>query len=151
MAVAQLVPRQLQPSRGLALQLTQPGEQELIRQVPLTQEELAKKLQHLVPQAPQLLKSVCRSTQPPEHAVVPAGQAQVPLLQTWPAPQVWPQAPQLWTSLCRLAHPPVQAVVPAGQAQVPLLQTWPVPHAWPQAPQLLTSLWRSTQAPEQSV
>jgi hypothetical protein len=109
-AVAQFVPRQLQPSCGLPLQLTQSGEHELIWQVPLAHDEFAKKLQHLLAQAPQLLKSVIRSTHVPEQFVIPVGHSQVPLLHTWPGEQAWPQVPQLLTSVCGSTHAPEQAV-----------------------------------------
>jgi hypothetical protein len=86
--------------------LTQSDEHELILQVPLTHDEFAKKLQHLLPQAPQLLKSVMRLTHAPAQSVSPLGHSQAPPLQTWPVPQAWPQVPQLLMSVCRLTHAP---------------------------------------------
>ena len=53
----QLVPRQLQPSRGFPEQLTQFGEH-VLWHVPLMHEGVEKHVEHLVPQLPQWLTSV---------------------------------------------------------------------------------------------
>jgi hypothetical protein len=127
----------LQPSCGLPLQLTQFGEHELIWQIPLTHDEFAKKLQHLLPQAPQLLKSLCRSTHAPEQSVSPLGHPHVPPLQTWPVPQAWPQLPQLPASVWRSTHPLEQSVRPGAHcaAHAPAEHTSLVAHRWPHVPQ----------------
>ena len=90
------VPRQLQPSAGLPLQLVQFGAHDSIWHAPLLQVSVAKYWQHLVPQVPQLSASVCRSTQAPLHAVSPAWHCDVhaPVEHTWVDPQAVPQVPQ---------------------------------------------------------
>ncbi len=64
-----------------------------------------------VPQAPQLARSVCRSTQRPLHAACPVGQPiwHCPATHTWVRAQAVPQAPQ-WSALdCVSTHAPPQA------------------------------------------
>jgi hypothetical protein len=100
-------------------------------------------------QAPQLLESVCVSTQlvpqnvPPNghthlleplhtsegrqqipaQSVQPNGQPQTPPIQAVSPGQAFPQAPQLVSSLCRLTHLPLHTVAwPAGQTHWPLTQ-----------------------------
>jgi hypothetical protein len=82
---------------------------------------------HAVPQAPQWFRSVSRSRQTPEHAVVPAPHETRQLLDehTWPLGQVMPHMPQLARSESRSRHTPEQFVVPAPQltVQAPREQT----------------------------
>jgi hypothetical protein len=54
--------------------------------------------EHVVPQAPQLLLSVCSSTHMPPHTDIPDGQAHWPLWQVLPpvqVPQLAPAVPQI--------------------------------------------------------
>lgn len=80
---------------------------------------------HLVPHAPQLDASLCRSLQVPPQLVCPDAQ-QVPLEQTWPDEHTLPQLPQLVVvvnvtqtleqQLCPAAQQtPAQGVVPVAQ------------------------------------
>ena len=91
---------------------------------------------HTVPQAPQLLLSVCELTQLPLQSVVPVAQPQAPIAHTRPVGQARPQAPQLAASVWVLTHTRPQSVEPVGQRQAPIWQVWPVGQAMPQAPQL---------------
>jgi hypothetical protein len=79
------------------------------RQKPLLQVALDGQTR---PQRPQLLRSVCRFTQAPPHAVMPVGQvrAHCPPTQLWPLEQRLPQAPQLFRSVPVLTQLPVQRV-----------------------------------------
>jgi hypothetical protein len=71
---------------------------------------------HGVPQAPQLLKSFCTSTQAPPQRSCPLGQAQLPPAQLWPPAQEFPHAPQLPALVWVSKHtPPQQARAFAGQ------------------------------------
>ena len=69
-----------------------------------------------VPQAPQLVTSVCSSTQALPQRLKPELQTklQVPLEHTGlalaGAVQMVPHVPQLWMSVCVLTHAPVQRV-----------------------------------------
>jgi hypothetical protein len=76
----------------------------------------------VVPQLPQLSGSDTVDTQRPLHSDVPLGQAQVPLLHTWPSAHAWPHWPQLLALVRRSRHWPLQSVVPAGQPHMPALQ-----------------------------
>jgi hypothetical protein len=67
--------------------------------VPLWHDDVAKKFEHIVPQAPQWLKLVWRLTHAPLQLVSPAGQAQVPLLQVAPDGQAVVHEPQCPVSL----------------------------------------------------
>ena len=73
--------------------------------------------------------------------------AQVPPVQTWPAPQTLPQAPQFFESVWVLAQKalaPVPQVVkglPQVTAQVPPVHTSPAGQALPQVPQFAESVW----------
>jgi hypothetical protein len=110
-----------------------------------------------LPQASQLLLSVCSSTQAPPQAdkTPPQVKPHVPLLQVAVAlagaGQTWPQAPQLLGSLVTFvsqpsAASPLQSPNPALQvaiSQVPLTQAGvacAAPQTWPHPPQLLMSL-----------
>lgn len=81
---------------------------------------------HCWPQAPQLLGSVCKSTQAPaagqkickELHVPPV---QRPFVQVVPPPQTCPQAPQLLGSEVVLTHAPLQAVRPDPETQTSAL------------------------------
>ncbi len=110
-----------------------------------------------VPQAPQLLGSVCTLTQLLPQRVKPVLQMKlhVPPVQIAlafaTAGQTVPHAPQLFTSLAALTQTPLQLVKPALQVttHVPLTQV-AVPlagavHMLPQVPQLLGSVCASTQ------
>jgi hypothetical protein len=68
---------------------------------------LGPKVLQLLPQAPQLSSSKAKAllgVQVPSHMIVPLGQAQVPLLQTWPSGHTLPQEPQLFASVLSLAQ-----------------------------------------------
>ena len=102
------------------------------------------------PQAPQLAVSVATSTHAAPQAVLPAGHAHVPALQTPPVGQTTPQVPQLFTSVCELLHVPLQyRSDDVHSRQEPVLQPWPDGHTRPQAPQLFTSVSTETHAPPQ--
>jgi hypothetical protein len=62
----------------------------------------------LVPQLPQLLKSVIRSTHAPLQFIIPLGHWQTPPEQVMPPVHRCPQAPQLFESDCRFTHDPLQ-------------------------------------------
>jgi hypothetical protein len=70
----------------------------------------------------------------PEHSV-PMAQAQLPLLQTLPAPQLLPQVPQWALSVMVFRHCPEHSVCPDGQTQSPPEQDWPPLQAMLQPPQ----------------
>ena len=80
-----------------------------------------------MPQLPQLLLSVRRSRQTPEHAVRPVPQLITHVLpvQTSPPPHLVPQAPQLLLSVVRSRQTPVQLESPVAQltAHLPAEQT----------------------------
>ncbi len=102
-------------------------------------------------QAPQLVLSVCRSRQVPEHTVCPAEQVvvQAPARQIWPPGQTLPQAPQWLVSVEVSRQVPEQLVWPPPHdtVQTPAEQTWPPGQMTPQAPQLLLSPLRLTSQP----
>ena len=121
-----------------------------------------------MPQLPQLLVSVCVSTQPPLHSVWPVAQPpvmQLPAEHTWPTGHAVPQVPQLKASLCVSIHETPHsasgaqsAAQPAGrQNGVAPPQTTPgVPVAASgqlglQPPQWLASPWVLTHWPQHSV
>jgi hypothetical protein len=99
-----------------------------------------------LPQALQFWGSLLRSTQTPPHAVVPVGQAHLPLAHAWVAGQALPQPPQFCASRVRSAQVPLQNDVPPGQLlwQTPPRHAWPAPQAMPQPPQFVGSLCVST-------
>lgn len=76
-----------------------------------------------VPQAPQLVGSDVRSTQPVAQGGAPLGQAQALLTQLEPAGQTMPQFPQLALSLAGTTHKPLQLNWPG--AHVPTLPAVP--------------------------
>jgi hypothetical protein len=102
-----------------------------------------------VPQVPQFLLSVAKSTHVLLHLLKPAAhaEAQVPPLQTSPAAQLVPQVPQLLGSTAVSRHVPEQSVSPVPQlvTHAPPVQISPVAQVLPQAPQLLRSLVRFAQ------
>ena len=78
-----------------------------------------------VPQVPQLLRSMFRSTHEPLQLVSGGGQvvAQVPRAQTWLEPQGRPQEPQFATSVFKSTQRPLQVVSGGGQTQLPTAQS----------------------------
>lgn len=93
---------------------------------------------HAIPQPPQLLRSVCASTQaPPQQRVPPVHDAPSP---HW---QVFSGVPGVQVS------PAAQVGVQTGVVHAPPTHAWPSPHAMPQPPQFASSLCPSTQAPPQ--
>jgi hypothetical protein len=104
-------------------------------QVPFTQDDVAKKFEHAVPQAPQWLKLVWRLMQAPLHRVIPAGHAHVPAAQVAPVGHALVHEPQFLGSLDKLTHAPPHTDMPAGQAHVPPAQVAPVGHAVVHEPQ----------------
>jgi hypothetical protein len=108
---------------------------------------------HVVPQAPQFVMLVVRSTQAPLQDVSPVAQPVVQTLFTHSSPMVQrlPQPPQLRGSLVGSTHVPPHIVVPVLHAQALAAQVAPVGHAVPQAPQSSGSLVRSTHELEQFV
>jgi hypothetical protein len=89
-----------------------------VQQAPWQQVLPAEEGQTL-PQAPQLLVLVLRSTQEPLQRVWPVGQPHTPFVQLCPLGHKLPQAPQLVASVFRSVQ--VQQphlVVPAGQSTV---------------------------------
>ena len=109
---------------------------------------------HWLPQAPQLLLSVCSFAQ---YAAAPTGvqsvwplahvEEQLPVEHTCSAPHSLPHEPQLLLSVCSSVQygvPPsgLHKVDPLPQlaAQLPDEQTCPAGHVFPQPPQLLLSV-----------
>jgi hypothetical protein len=94
-----------------------------------------------LPQAPQFLASLAKSTQAPLQAASGAMQVQAPLVHNSKSAQAWVQVPQCSWWVERSKQPPLHSVWPAPQpeAQVPLRQTWPVLQTLPHAPQFLGS------------
>jgi hypothetical protein len=77
--------------------------------------------EHTVPQAPQLLGSVPRSTQALPHSLVPGGQPHVPPVHKSPGAHRAPHAPQLFASLVMSMQTPPQSTMPPGQRHTPPL------------------------------
>jgi hypothetical protein len=78
-----------------------------------------------LPQAPQFIALVARSTQAPPQLVVPPAQVpctQAPAEQIVPLAQALPHEPQLATSALRSTHDEPQAMRPVLQVQAPLVQ-----------------------------
>jgi hypothetical protein len=104
-----------------------------------------------VPQAPQLVRSVCVLTHDWPHASVPPPQllAHLPDEQTSPALQAAAQAPQLAPSVPRVTHALPHWVDPPPQLveHFPAEQTSPDLQTLPQAPQLVTSCASEVHAP----
>lgn len=115
-----------------------------------------------MPQSPQLVLSLVRSTQALPHFASPSLQPaeHVPSLQTSPFAQAFPHVPQLrtlvWRSsqTCTVPPPPpppppnvsVQTVSPVGHVHAPSLHVPPFGHALPHDPQLLMLVSKSTHA-----
>lgn len=101
-----------------------------------------------IPQAPQCVAVLVRSTHVPLQSVVPAGQWHCPEMQLAPVEQALPQVPQLLASLLVLTQPVLgQAIRLPVQVHAPVTQVAPVPHTLPQVPQLKLSTCLSTQLP----
>ena len=75
-----------------------------------------------LPQAPQLVASVCVFTQAPPQSVVPVAQAQAPAVQTRPIGQAVPQVPQFAASVWRFTQVRPQTDWPVGHTQRPAAQ-----------------------------
>jgi len=126
---------------------------------PLEQLGVPLVLEQTLPQLPQLLLSIWRSTHALPHFEKPVLQVKPHVLEVQVAvpfggaEQAFPQEPQFDTSLVVSTQFPPQLVVPVGQVttQVPFEQTWFVPHLTPQYPQLSLSVRRLTHLPEQAV
>jgi hypothetical protein len=86
---------------------------QLAAQAPLAQTGVAP--EQAWSQSPQWAGSLLTSTQAGPQSLVPAGQPQVPPLQTCPAGQAAPQLPQLSGSVWVSTQVPKQKVVPGGQ------------------------------------
>jgi hypothetical protein len=78
----------------------------------------------VMPHLPQSASEFRRSTHTPLQSVVPAGQAQFPLVQTRFPAQTWAQNPQFVLLVCRLTHALPHRARPTPQLgeQVPALQ-----------------------------
>jgi hypothetical protein len=98
---------------------------------------------HLVPHAPQLFESVFGSTQAPEHAIWPVGQAQVLGelggcgTQVAPVAQALVHDPQCCRFVVMSTHwaPVPQGPSPELHWQVPAKQNWSLGQVWPHEPQ----------------
>jgi hypothetical protein len=92
--------------------------------------------EQVLPQLPQFVGSVPRSTQLPPQAVVPLGQTSVqePWSQSCPVAQTVPHAPQFLASLEVSAHALPQSC-PTSHWQTPAMQVRPFPQAWVHDPQ----------------
>src|SRR5438094_730770 len=90
-----------------------------------------------MPQPPQLVGLLLRSTQKPEQLVVPVGHVQTPLVQTSEPPQGSWQKPQWFLSLNRSTHWRPHCTSGGLQAplQFPLSQTSPGAQKCPHEPQ----------------
>jgi hypothetical protein len=113
-------------------------------------------VEHVFPQPPQLLLSVCSSTHRPApvpHTTSGAGHTHAPAVQLAPLAQLIPQPPQLASSVCVSTHTPVPAPQTAplpGHAQTPSAQTAPLAQVIPHPPQLVFSSNEFTQLPSHS-
>jgi hypothetical protein len=89
-----------------------------------------------------------RSTQKPEHVVVPGGQVQAPPVQNAPPVHALPHAPQFGELVSRLTQAAAHAVSAGPQLdwQLPSLHTAPLGQAVAHAPQFCGSEPRSRQA-----
>ncbi len=105
--------------------------------------------EHAVPQLPQFLGSVEKSTHAPLQRLVPGKHTHVPALQLSADGHVVVQEPQWLGSVCSSTHPPLQFDKPWLQLeeQTPRSHTWPFEHALPHLPQLAGSLVRSEHVP----
>lgn len=97
--------------------------------------------EQVMPQAPQLRRSVAAFTQRPLHRRVRLGQVmapeQAPAMQFWPGAQTLPQRPQFRWSELELVQRPSQGMRGMAQprAQLPPVHTSLLPQVRPQAPQ----------------
>jgi hypothetical protein len=120
-----------QPLLALPSQLPKPALQLAIPHAPIAHAPVALAGAHAVPHIPQLLVSVCRSTQviiaPAPQMVLGATQStrQAPATQNCPAGQTVPHAPQLFASVCVLTSQPLAALM--SQSAKPMLQL-AIPH-----------------------
>jgi len=65
---------------------------------------------HVLPQDPQLVRSIFKSLHPVEHWVSPVAHTQAPALQRgWSLGQTLPQLPQLFGSLPNNTHAPAHS------------------------------------------
>lgn len=126
-----------------------------LEQVPPTQNSSAAQV---LPQVPQLSRSVLRFTQAPLQTWgAPAGQLHIPPEQLPPTAQTVGHVPQCASSVCRSVHsdPQMSGVAPPQvSVQTPATQDSPGSQATPQpAPvvQWLRSVRVSVQAPSQAV
>jgi hypothetical protein len=102
-----------------------------------------------LPQAPQFLAFVVRSTQAFMHCVCPAAQPieHAPPTHVVPPRHTFAHAPQLRGSTCVSVHWPAHCTSLPLHAQEPLTHVAPVPHVVPHAPQSKGSDVKSTHAP----
>jgi hypothetical protein len=102
-----------------------------------------------LPQLPQLLRSVDKSAQTPEHILSVLRHKMHALIEhRYPAWQAFPQPPQLPWSVAVSTHTLPHAVDCAlGHLQAPPTQLAPLGQATPQLPQWLGSLCVSTHCP----
>jgi hypothetical protein len=106
---------------------------------------------HAVPQAPQFLLSVDRSTQVVPQSVSPVSQVPLhaPATQVVPRMQRMPQPPQFAGSVSVSVHDAPQRIVPVPHEQAPATQFAPFAHCVLQLPQLFGSVATSThEAPQ---
>jgi hypothetical protein len=101
------------------------------------------------PQLPQLLRSVDKSAQTPEHILSVLRHKMHALIEhRYPAWQAFPQPPQLPWSVAVSTHAlPHDVDCALGHLQAPPTQLAPLGHATPQLPQWLGSLCVSTHCP----
>ena len=98
---------------------------------------------HTLPHLPQFVGSNRIGAHLLLQESVPAGQAHLPAVHTWPLLQTVPHAPQLLESVCRLEQAPLQTVWLLEQLmQEPPEQVAPAEQLCPQKPQLLLSVFR---------
>jgi hypothetical protein len=77
----------------------------------------------VLPQVPQLSRSLLRSAQSSPHAVMLAPlQPQAPLTHACPIGQLTPHSPQFCSSIARFTQLPSHVLCPAGQAHLPATQ-----------------------------
>ena len=97
---------------------------------------------HARPHPPQLVLSVCVSTQLPAHAVVVAGQLAIhsDAPHTSPVAHIVMHAPQLSGSSVRSKQTPAQSVVPFVHSHMPAWHSLPPAQVMPQPPQFASSL-----------
>ncbi len=74
---------------------------------------------HVVPQVPQLFRSVCAFTQVDPHCVCPIGHTQTPAVHVAVAGQTLPHAPQFDGSVCRSTQLLPHCDCPLGHVHMP--------------------------------